>query len=280
MKGTMEVDRFPWARRLVHLLCCAAIVASAVATGCGGNDAPEAQDATAPESIDPVADKPRAETIAEDTQASRPAKPEVLRLLDVGNPTVFVKLGQTVDLLDEPGGTVVERVGHSTAFGSRTVFSVEDQKDEWVAVLSPHTDNGEPLWVRLDPKRLKSGRSVWDIEVDLSEFETRVYEEGKLVRSFPVSIGMPTAPTPTGRFAVTDTFRGDLNAAYGCCAVATTARQVNLPSGWLGGDRIAFHGTTGPLGAEVSHGCIRAADADVSALVDMVLPGTPVEIHE
>ena len=115
--------------------------------------------------------------------------------------------------------------------------------------------------------------------MDLSEFETRLYEDGKLVRTFPVSIGMPTAPTPTGRFAITDTFRGGLNEAYGCCALATTARQVNLPSGWLGGDRIAFHGTSGEIGAEISHGCIRAADEDVSALVDMVPPGTPVEIH-
>ena len=120
-----------------------------------------------------------------------------------------------------------------------------DQKDDWAAVLTPYTENGEPLWLKLDPERLKAGRSIWNLEVDLSEFETRLYEEGKFVRSFPVSIGMPTAPTPTGRFAITDTFRGGLNAAYGCCALATTARQVNLPSGWLGGDRIAFHGTSG-----------------------------------
>ena len=99
------------------------------------------------------------------------------------------------------------------------------------------------------------------------------------MRTFPVSIGMPTAPTPTGRFAITDTIRGGLNEAYGCCALATTARQVNLPSGWLGGDLVAFHGTSGEIGAEISHGCIRAADADVSDLVDKVPPGTPVEIH-
>jgi len=276
----MEVNRFLWTRAIAALLCSAALGASAVVTGCGEDDAPEPQEATAAESSDQVADKPEAEPSAEATKASRPAEPEALRLLDGGNPTVFVKLGQTVDLLDEPGGKVVESVGESTAFGSRTVFAVREQKDDWVAVLSPHTENGEPLWLRLDPERMRAGRTNWNIEVDLSEFETRLYEEGKLVLSFPVSIGMPTAPTPTGRFAVTDTFRGDLNAAYGCCAVATTARQVNLPSGWLGGDRIAFHGTTGPLGAEVSHGCIRASDEDVSALVDMVPPGTPVEVHE
>ena len=146
------------------------------------------------------------------SKPEKPAKPETLRLVDDGNPTVFVKLKETVDLYDEPGGEVVETVGHSTDFGSRTVYAVTDQKDDWGAVLTPYTENGEPLWLKLDPERLKAGRSIWNLEVDLSEFETRLYKRGKFVRSFPVSIGMPTAPTPTGRFAITDTFRGGLNA--------------------------------------------------------------------
>ena len=93
-------------------------------------------------------------------------------------------------------------------------------------------------------------------------------------------MGRPEAPTPTGRFAVTDTFRGGLNAAYGCCAVALTARQTRLPSGWLGGDRIAIHGTSGTLGAPISNGCVRARDADVTKLVDWLPPGTPVTIRQ
>ena len=249
-----------------------ALASLALVSGCGDDSSSGAATETG--------DKPEAVTTTEATQLAKPAKPKTLRLLEGGNPTVFVRLDQVVELYDEPGGKLVERVGHATDFGSRTVYAVQEQEGDWAAVLTPFTENGEPLWLELDPKRLKAGTSIWDIEVDLSEFETRLYEDGKLVKSFEVSIGMPTAPTPTGRFAITDTFRGDLNAAYGCCALATTARQVNLPSGWLGGDRIAFHGTSGPLGAEISHGCIRAADEDVSDLVDKVPPGTPVEIHE
>lgn len=270
METQMAVHRI---RTRMAATGCLVVGVVALVSGCGGD---EGTDATA---ADPDTGRPEAVTTTEATEVSKPAEPETLRLLEDGNATVFVRLKQTVELYDEPEGKVVERVGHATDFGSRTVYSVVDQKDDWVAVLTPVTENGEPLWLELDPERLKAGRSIWNIEVDLSEFETRVYEEGKLIKSFPVSIGMPTAPTPTGRFAITDTFRGDLNAAYGCCALATTARQVNLPSGWLGGDRIAFHGTSGPLGAEVSHGCIRAADEDVSDLVDTVPTGTPVEIH-
>ena len=245
--------------------------------GCGNESGDSAAEASAAEA---GGSKPEAVTTTQAAETAKPARPETLRLLGDGNPTVFVKIDKSVDLYDKPGGRVVETVGHATDFGSRTVFAVTEKKEDWAAVLTPHTENGEPLWLELDPDRLKAGRVMWDIEVDLSEFETRLYKDGKLKRRFSVSIGMPTAPTPTGRFAITDTFRGGLNPTYGCCALATTGRQVNLPSGWLGGDRIAFHGTSGPIGAEVSHGCIRALDEDVSELVDLVPPGTPVEIHQ
>jgi hypothetical protein len=251
------------------------VSAAAFAGGCGGDDAVSGADATAAGTA-----KPEAETTTQATETAQPAKPKTLELLKGGNPTVFVRIGKVVDLYDEPGGKVVQRIGHATQFGSRTVFAVSGQNGDWVSVLTPYAENGRPLWLKLDPKRLQAGRSEWNIDVDLSSYTTRLYDKGKLVRSFPVSIGMPTAPTPTGHFAVTDTFRGGLNPAYGCCAVATTARQVNLPSGWLGGDRIAIHGTTGPLGAQVSHGCVRATDEDVSALVTKVPPGTPVDIHQ
>src|SRR5690606_33741602 len=128
--------------------------------------------------------------------------------------------------------------------------------------------NGELAWVRLDPRRLVAGSVPWELRVDLSDYRLERLRRGDAVRPFPIAIGAPGSETPTGRFAVTDTFRGGLNPAYGCCAVALTARQASLPSGWMGGDRIAIHGTDGPLEAAVSHGCLRARDADVNALVE------------
>ncbi len=253
----------------------AALALSALAcfagSGCGGDSS------SAATAADAGASKPEAVTTTEVTETAKPAEPKSLELLKGGNPTVFVRIGKVVDLYDEPGGKVVQRIGHATQFGSRTVFSVSQKKGDWVSVLTPYTENGQPLWLKLDPKRLQAGRSEWSIDVDLSEYSVRLYDKGKVVRSFQVSIGMPTAPTPTGRFAITDTFRGGLNVAYGCCALATTARQVNLPSGWLGGDRIAIHGTTGPLGARSRTAASARADEDVSALVDKVPPGTPID---
>lgn len=267
----MEVARIRWV--------LAALAAGAFALGgCGGADAPDGGEATAAGSPSGETTTPEAEPVAD--EPTRPAKPETLELIDGGSPTVWVQVGEQVDLYDEPGGDVVETVGARTDFGSRTVFAVSEQRGDWVAVPTAYVENGAPLWVKLDPEKLRAGRVTWEIVVDLSDYQASLFSDGKLVRTFAVSIGKPDAPTPTGRFAVTDTFRGGLNAAYGCCALALTARQTNLPSGWLGGDRIAIHGTTGPLNAAISHGCVRAADADVSDLVDKIPPGTPVEIRQ
>jgi len=146
-------------------------------------------------------------------------------------------------------------------------------------VTTPTLPNNQLGWIRLDPKRLRAGWTKLSIVVDLSARRAELRRAKKPVRSFAVTIGMPGSETPTGRFAVTDTFRGDLHPAYGCCAVALSATQPNLPSGWLGGRRIAIHGTSGPLGIAASHGCVRAADAEVSKLVSRVPLGTPVFIR-
>ncbi len=205
---------------------------------------------------------------------------ETLELPSGGTPIVTVKRGQRTALYDEPGGKVLERVGDRTEFGSRSVFAVTRERDGWAAIPTAHFENGRLAWIRLNPNRLRAGRLHTEIRIDLSDFQAEFLYKGRVFSTFAISIGMPEAPTPTGTFAVTDTFRGGLNPAYGCCAVALTARQSRLPSGWLGGDRIAIHGTSGALGAEISHGCVRAPDPSVSELVDRVAPGTPVTISE
>jgi L,D-transpeptidase catalytic domain len=195
-------------------------------------------------------------------------------------PIVWVRAGEQVEIRTEPGGgEVAERVDRKTEFGSQSVYGVVRRSGDWAAVTTPDLPNGQLGWVRLDASNLDSGWTKRSIVVDLSERRAELRTAGRVSRSFIVTVGMPGAETPTGRFAVTDTFRGNLNAAYGCCAVAISATQPHLPSGWLGGNRIAFHGTSGPLGVAASHGCVRAADADVNALVNKVPLGTPVFIR-
>jgi lipoprotein-anchoring transpeptidase ErfK/SrfK len=97
-----------------------------------------------------------------------------------------------------------------------------------------------------------------------------------------VAVGRPSTPTPVGRFAVTDKLSGRrYSAAYGCCILALSAHQPNLPSGWPGGDRIAVHGTNDPgsIGEAVSAGCPRAKDDDLRYLMRVVPLGAPVIVR-
>jgi L,D-transpeptidase catalytic domain len=240
-----------------------------------GGDAEEAEDPAPDAAANP----------APDASASARPKPTAapdrrLVLADEDNPVIWVRKGHQVQIHSAPGGPVAKTVGHETEFGSPSVFLVMRTQGEWAGVPNPFTGNGTLGWIRLDGRDLETGYAVEEIVVDLSERRAELWRGGELLRAFTVSVGAPGTETPTGRFAVTDTLRGHLNPAYGCCAVALTAEQPNLPSGWLGGNRIAIHGTSGPLGSAISAGCVRAADRDVSKLVDLVPPGAPVLVRQ
>jgi hypothetical protein len=212
-------------------------------------------------------------------RASGPEPEDELRGT-VGTPIVELRRGRRVRLHDRPGGEVIARMDDGTDFGSPTVLSVRRVRGRWLGVVSPDLPNGDLGWLRADPGRLLDGHTDVRVEVDLSSHRASVWEGDELLRRWTVTVGASDSPTPTGTFAVTDLIKGGLNPAYGCCAVALTATQPHLPSGWKGGDRIAFHGTDGQLGADASSGCIRSADVDVRALIRMVPLGAPVKIHD
>jgi hypothetical protein len=252
---------------LALLALIGAAVAWAVLSGGDSDETTAASNPPAPAAPQPAKEKPAYE------------KPR-LELSDRGQPIVWLRHGAQIPIRSAPGGKVVKTLHWRTPFHSRTVLAVFRHAGRWAGVPTPLLPTGQLGWVKLDPSKLRAGWTPYAIDVDLSERAAQLRRGNRVLRSFTVTVGAPGTGTPTGRFAVTDIFRGNLNPAYGCCAVATTARQFHLPSGWFGGDRIAIHGTTGPLGIAASHGCVRAANEDVSALVDQVQLGSPVVIRQ
>lgn len=213
------------------------------------------------------------------------APPAPATTLSIARPShsyaaIWVRPGKEVAMRTEPGGgDLVARVGRKTEFGSPSVFGVVEQRGNWAGVSTERRANGELGWIKLDPSRVDGGWTRVSIVVDLSAYRAELRRGMRTVMSFPIAIGAPESPTPTGQYAVTDQFVDLHSAAYGCCALALSATQPSLPSGWLGGNRIAIHGTSGPLEVAASHGCVRAADTDVKALVGRVPLGTPVFIQ-
>lgn len=190
------------------------------------------------------------------------------------------RLTRRVQLRDSPGGRVVKTLGTKTEYGSDQVMAVVSQKPGWIGVLSHFMPNSRAGWIPEDSADLRL--EPYTLHVDLSKRSLVVRKLDRVVRRITVAIGRPGQETPTGRYGVTDLLRvsGGGNGAYGCCALALTGRQPNIPQGWTGGDRIAIHGTssTGSIGTAASGGCMRAGDTDIRWLMARLSLGTPVQI--
>jgi L,D-transpeptidase catalytic domain len=194
-----------------------------------------------------------------------------------------VRPGHVVALRTRPFGPTVARAGSRTQFGSQSALGVvATRHGRWLAVTEPGVGGNRVVWVDARAGGLRYSRTPLELDVDLSDRTLTVRRGDAVLRRTSVGVGAFDSPTPTGRFAVTDKLDGpDFSSAYGCCILALSATQPNLPRGWAGGNRIAIHGTRSPsdFGQAVSAGCVHARDADLRYLMRVVPLGTPVVIR-
>jgi hypothetical protein len=192
-----------------------------------------------------------------------------------------VREGATVEVHSAPDGPVVARAGAKTEFNSPRTYYVAERRGEWLGVPAVAQPDGQLGWIRNDPDQLEFGSTSYSLHVDLSRQIIDLLYGKSLVSQIPVAVGAAASSTPPGTFAVTDGLSGqDIGPWYGCCVLALTGRQANLPSDWIGGDRIAIHGTPGPVGGAISHGCLRASNVDMVTLFALVPLGAPVFVSE
>jgi hypothetical protein len=179
-----------------------------------------------------------------------------------------------------PGGRPLIRVAARTEWESPRVFGVVRREGDWVAVQAPELPNGRIGW--LDSRDARLDCTTWSLHADLSKRKLFVRREGRTVRTLPVAIGRSTNPTPKGRFSVTDKLRVTDDASpYGCCVLALTGHQANLPADWPGGDRLAVHATqdVSSIGQAASLGCLRSHPRQVRWLIESIPLGAPVFIR-
>ncbi|MDQ0203655.1 L,D-transpeptidase [Pectinatus haikarae] len=110
----------------------------------------------------------------------------------------------------------------------------------------------------------------------------RLYNNDICTAAYPVAVGKPATPTPTGNFKVIDK---EINPTW----IDPDDLSVQIPSGednplgyrWIGiGGNYGIHGTNRPssIGSFTSNGCVRVKEENIEALFPKVEIGTPVKI--
>ena len=134
------------------------------------------------------------------------------------------------------------------------------------------------------------GAQVARVEVDKAASALRAYgPDGKLVATYPATIGSSTFPSPSGSMEVRAIapepgyYFDPSNRDWGPDRKLTIAAGPNNPVGstWIDLTREGYgiHGTPEPklIGKTSSHGCVRLTNWDAQELAGAVKAGTKVE---
>lgn len=124
------------------------------------------------------------------------------------------------------------------------------------------------------------------ILVDLSDRTVSVYRGGVLQSSYPIAVGQDGWETPAGSFEVGQMLERPIWRHPITKEIVPPGKENPLGSRWIGfwvdGEhQIGFHGTNEPnlIGEAVSHGCIRMNNADIEAMYQLVMVGSPVWVR-
>ena len=166
-------------------------------------------------------------------------------------------------------------------------FDVQDAID-----LKAQTQAAEKA-DKLKTEKQKPAVEQYSISVSVAERILELYQDGKLVGSYPITAGSKSLPAPVGEWFVKGfvwmpTFRWDEAILHGS---HRSGNFYQLPAGpndpvgilWmeLNHKGSGIHGTEFPetIGRATSHGCIRLSNWNALDLGTKVLPGVRVTIR-
>ena len=192
--------------------------------------------------------------------------------------TVAAVIGAEIAVSAEPGGAATQSLPNPQSSGAPLVFLVTAQEGDWLQVQLAQRPNGSLGWIRSDAVQLST--TSYALVVTTSTNTLDLYEGGELRQSYPVATGTGGTPTPKGQFAITELL-APTNSGYGPFAYGTTAFSDALNSYGGGPGQIGLHGTDdeASIGSDASHGCVRLANADITALAQLLPLGTPLQVR-
>lgn len=191
------------------------------------------------------------------------------------------RLGGALLIVAGLSQAAIANTDSDSSVGTPVRLDLEDQL-EWsiTADLSGH-DIGDRT-EHLPAATPKATRIV----LRLGERRVYVYDNDQILDSYPVAIGAPSTPTPTGQFEIFqmivdpvwqspwtgEIFPPGANSALGLRWIGF----AEMPSGIIG-----FHGTptVSSIGKAASNGCVRLTNEDVLALYEHVRIGMTVTVE-
>jgi lipoprotein-anchoring transpeptidase ErfK/SrfK len=238
------------------------VVLIEVLTGCGGGSTSHAKSET---THPPVSSVPS-------PSPSHFSLPKRASLIATATTTKVAVRGS-------PSGPLHWSLANPNSIGAPLVFHVVGQRGLWWKVQLPARPNGVLGWVSASDVNIEV--DPYSVVASLSKHMLTVADAGQVVMRLRIGVGRPTAPTPTGKFYLTELLQArNPHGAYGPYAYGTSAFSDVFSEFEGGPGQIGVHGTNDPssIGRNVSHGCIRLHNADMARLAGVVPAGTPLTI--
>ena len=187
----------------------------------------------------------------------------------------------TAEADDAPTQTFANPVDADGVKVAPVVFMARGAYDpaaDWIEVFLPTRPNGSTGFIRADQVTVTT--HTFRVRVELGAHRLQVFNGAEQVMDVPIGVGTGETPTPGGLFYIRSLI-ASTNPVYGPYAYGLSGFSEVHESFNGGPGDIGIHGTDDPsaIGSDVSNGCIRLRNEDITRLAPMLPYATPVEIR-
>jgi lipoprotein-anchoring transpeptidase ErfK/SrfK len=198
--------------------------------------------------------------------------------LATGGGTAIV---HTEESADSPSQTFANPTDADGAKVAPVVFLARGPYDpaaDWVEVFLPTRPNGSHGYIPADQVTVTT--HTYRVRVELGAHRMQVFDGADKIFDEPIGVGTGDTPTPGGLFYIRSLI-ASTNPVYGPYAYGLSGFSEVHESFNGGPGDIGIHGTDDPsaIGSDVSNGCIRLRNEDISRLAPVLPYATPVEIR-
>ena len=122
---------------------------------------------------------------------------------------------------------------------------------------------------------------VRQIVISIPDRQLALLEDGIVIRTYPIAVGKPSTPSPSGEFTVINRAKNPVYRHDG--QVVMPGKNNPVGTRWMGLSLLGYgiHGTNvqSSIGKAASHGCFRMKKNDVEELFTLVRVGDAVSVR-